>query len=114
MDPGSHILQATETEEAVEQHQYQSLVDSLMYLSVCTTSDIAYTLSYLARLSNKPNKSYWTAAKCVLHYLRGTADCGTMFTKSESEQCVGFSDANWAGDQQDGRSTSGYLFQMVG
>jgi len=48
-DPGSYLLQATETEEAVEQRQYQSLVRSLMYLSVCTRPDIAYAISCLEK-----------------------------------------------------------------
>ena len=98
----------------MKERQYQSLVDSLMHLSVCTRSDIDYAVSCLARFSSKPNKSHRTADKCVLRYLWGTADYGTMFTMSESEQCVAISDANWARDLQDKRSTSGYLFQIVG
>ena len=113
-DPGSHLLKATEDEEALEQKQYQSLVGSLMYLSVCTRPDLAYAVSTLARFSNKPNRSHWTAAKRVLRYLRGTANYGIVFTKSESGECLGYSDADWAGDQEDRRSTSGYLFQMAG
>ena len=85
-----------------------------MYLSICTRPNIAYAVSYLARFSSKPNKSHWTAAKRVLRYLKGTADHGIVFTKSESDECVGFSDADWAGDQQDRKSTSGYLFQLAG
>ena len=85
-----------------------------MYLSVCTRLDIAYTVGCLARFSSKPNRSHWTAAKRLLRYLKGTADCGIAFTRSESEECIGFSDADWAGDQQDRRSTSGYLFLMAG
>ena len=114
INPGSHLLKATEDEEAVEQQQYQSLVGSLMYLSVCTRPDIAYAVGCLARFSSKPNRSHWTAAKRVLRYLKGTANCGIAFTRSESEECIGFSDADWAGDQQDRRSTSGYLFLMAG
>ena len=114
VDPGSHLLKATEDEEAVDQQLYQSLVGSLMYLSVCTRPDIAYAVSTLARFSNKPNRSHWTAAKRVLRYLRGTDDYGIAFTKSDSGECMGYSDADWAGDQEDRRSTSGYLFLMTG
>ncbi len=114
VDPGSHLLKATEDEEALEQQLYQSLVGSLMYLSVCTRPDLAYAVSTLARFSNKPNRSHWMAAKRVLRYLRGTANYGIAFTKSESGECLGYSDADWAGDQEDRSSTSGYLFQMAG
>ena len=81
----------------MEQRQFQSLVDSLIYLSVCTRSDIAHTVSCLTRFSSKPKNSHRTAAKRVLRYLRGTTDYGIMFTKPESEQCVAISDANWEG-----------------
>ena len=114
VDPGSHLLKATEDEEAMDQQLYQSLVGSLMYLSVCTRPDIAYAVSTLARFSNKPNRSHWTAAKRVLRYLRGTDDYGIAFTKSDSGECMGYSNADWAGDQEDRRSTSGYLFLMTG
>ena len=114
VDPGSHLLKATEDEEALEQQLYQSLVGSLMYLSVCTRPDLAYAVNTLARFSSKPNRSHWIADKHVLRYLRGTANYGIAFTKSESGECLGYSDADWVGDQEDRRSTSGYLFQMSG
>ena len=110
VDPGSHLLKATEDEEALEQQLYQSLVGSLMYLSVYTRPNLAYAVNTLARFSSKPNRSHWIAAKRVLRYLRGTANYGIAFTKSESGECLGYSDADWAGDQEDRRSTSGYLF----
>ena len=114
VDPGSHLLKTTEDEEALEQQSYQSLVGSLMYLSICTRPDLAYAVNTLARFSSKPNASHWTAAKRVLRYLRGTVNYGIMFTKSESGELLGYSDADWAGDKEDRRSTSGYLFQMAG
>ncbi len=114
VSPGSYLMKAAEDEEAMEQQQYQSLVGSLMYLSVCTRPDIAYAVSYLARFCSKPNRSHWTAAKRVLRYLKGTTDYGICFMKSESDKCIGFSDADWAGDQQDRTSTSGYLYKLAG
>ena len=80
-----------------------------MYLPVCTKPDLAYAVGILARFSSKPNRSHWTAAKRVLRYLKGTANHGIAiaFTKSELGECLGYSDADWAGDQE---YTSGYLF----
>ena len=36
-----------------------------------------------------------------------------MFSR-DSAKCVGYSDADWAGDLSDRKSTSGYVFQMSG
>lgn len=63
VNPGSHPVKATEDEEAVDQQEYQSLVGSLMYLSICTRPALAYAVSTLAKFSSKPNRSHWTAAK---------------------------------------------------
>ena len=39
---------------------------------------------------------------------------GISYKREESNDCVGFSDADWAGDINDRKSTSGYLFQISG
>ena len=39
---------------------------------------------------------------------------GLLYTKNGSPNCVGFSDADWAGDLNDRKSTSGYTFLMNG
>jgi len=39
---------------------------------------------------------------------------GLLYSKSDSSNCVGFSDTDWGGDLDDRKSTSGYLFQVGG
>ena len=56
VNPGSHLMKTTEEEDTDEPRLYQSLVGSLMYLSVCTRPDLAYSVSTLAKFSSKPNK----------------------------------------------------------
>ena len=113
VNPGSHLVKASSDEEAVDQQSYQSLVGSLMYLATCTRPDLEYAIGNLARFSSKPNGSHWTAAKRVLRYLRGTPDLGIAFRRDVQRSCVGYSDADWAGDKDDRKSTSGYLFQVA-
>ena len=45
-------------------------------------------------------------------FLKGTANLGMLFRRDEDSDLVGFSDSDWAGDSDDRRSTSGYLFKM--
>ena len=113
-DPSNHLMKATEDEEAVDQPLYQSLIGSLMYLATCTRPDIAYSVGVLARFSSKPNQSHWTAAKRVLRYLKGTSNLGIVFRGDNSDVPLAFSDADWAGDIGDRKSTSGYMFCIAG
>ena len=54
------------------------------------------------------------AVKRILRYLKGTPNHGLLYSKEGSKDCVGYSDADWAGDVEDRKSTSGYLFQISG
>ena len=114
MGPGNRLVKATDNMEVLNQQSYQSLVGSLMYLATCTRPDIAYAVGTLARFTSKPNQTHWVAAKRVLRYLRGTSNFGIVFKGDESGTCKAYSDADWAGDKEDRKSTSGYLFQIAG
>jgi len=79
-----------------------------LYLSVSTRPDY-YAVSNLASFSSNPTKQHWTVLKHVIRYLKGTLNHGI-----NSKECVAYSDADWAGDIDDRKSTSGYLFQISG
>ena len=111
---GSTLNKATDDDECVDQKKYQSAIGSLMYLSVCTRPDIAYSVDSLARFTSKPTKEHWTALKRLLRYLKGTLQHGILYTKDGSSSCVGYTDADWAGDVDDRKSTSGYVFLLSG
>ena len=111
---GNKLVKATEQDECVDQKQYQSAVGSLMYLAVSTRPDISYSVGSLARFNSKPTKEHWVALKRVLRYLKGTKDLGILYSKAEKDSCIGYTDADWAGDQDDRRSISGYVFLLSG
>ncbi len=46
----------------------------------------------------------------MLRYLKGTVNYGILYSKDSSNECVGFSDADWAGDINDRKS----MFKSVG
>ena len=81
---------------------------------MCTRPDITYRVETLAKLSSKPNQTHQMAAKHVLRYLKGTYNFGIVFRGDEPGNCVSYSDADWAGDKEDRKSTSGYLFLFAG
>ncbi|KAJ9529713.1 hypothetical protein QJQ45_014482 [Haematococcus lacustris] len=94
------------------EHSYSGLVGSLLYLSCCTRPDITYAVGALARYMSAPTQQHWTAARAILSYLKGTADQGLVF--GEASELQGYCDADYAGDKDTARSTTGYVFAMNG
>ena len=92
---------------------YSELVGSLLYLSVCTRPDIAQAVGVMARYMANPKIEHWIAAKGVLRYLAGTTEYHIKFGGG-STQLVGYCDADYAGDIDTRRSTTGYVFLMNG
>ena len=114
VDCGMKLKPANEEEELVDQIKYQSAVGSLMYLAISTRPDIAYAVNSLAKFNSKPSKEHWVALKRVLRYLKGTVKYGILYQKGSMEITIGYSDADWAGDITDRKSTSGYIFMQNG
>jgi hypothetical protein len=69
-------------------------------------------MNQLCRHFNEPQKHHWRAALQVLAYLKGTQNHGVVFSKEKEAILTGWTDADWAGDKEDRKSTGGYLFKM--
>ena len=90
---------------------YAQLIGSLMYLSVCTRPDISQAVGALARYMAAPTVAHWQAAKGVLRYIAGTASYGITYGGDNLEA---YCDADYAGDLDTRRSTTGYVFNLGG
>ena len=95
---------------------YASAVGSLMYAMVCTRPNIAHVVGVLSRFMSTPRKENWTAVNQVFRYLCGTTDYGLCYQgRPRLERMLdirGFVDVDWAGDLEQRRSTSGYVFSL--
>ena len=85
----------------------------MMYLAVCTHPDIAFAVSSHAKFTSNPNKDHWTDLKRLFRYLQGTQQWGIQYTRDGAD-IKSFTDADWAGDLSECRSTSGYIFMLQG
>lgn len=47
-----------------------------------------------------------------MRYIRGSDSIGVCYSGSSSLETFGYSDSDWAGDVNDRKSTSGYIFLM--
>lgn len=102
---------------------YSQLTGSLMYLSICSRPDISYSVGVLARYMANPTTVHGQAAKSVGRYLKGTANHGITYggfppitsnTGSALTELIGYCDADYAGDIDTRRSTTGYVFMLNG
>ncbi|XP_030924682.1 secreted RxLR effector protein 161-like [Quercus lobata] len=60
----------------------------------------------------KPKESHWFAAKKVLRYIKGTLDFGLLYSYNNDAALYGYSDSDWGGDQDERKSTTGYVFYL--
>ncbi|XP_076029817.1 uncharacterized protein LOC143018343 [Oratosquilla oratoria] len=108
-DVSSVLLKDYDESDLFDTTKYQSAVGSLLFLSTKTRPDISYAVCNVAKYCNKPYQQHWSAVKRIFRYLKGTVIVGLLYTNEDVNECVGFADADWAGDRSDRKSTSGYL-----
>eukprot|EP00253_Pinus_taeda_P016872 PITA_16872 len=92
---------------------YASAVGSLMYAMVYTRLDIAHAVGVVSRYMNNPGKEHWMAVKWILKYLKGTTNQALCFGGSNIS-LQGYVDEDMAGDRDNRRSTTGYVFIVGG
>jgi hypothetical protein len=107
------VLPSQESDLMMEQQKYQSLIGALMWLSLGTRPDITYAVNVLARYNGNPSRNHYNEALRVLRYVNSTKTKKLTLT-TRNETLVGFTDADWAGDRVDFKSTSGYVFYFEG
>lgn len=108
----NHGLTLLSNKPPANKERYQKLVGKLIYLSH-TRPDIAYAVSMVSRFMHSPNEDHMKAVFRILRYLKSSPGKGLFFSKNGNLEVEGYTDADWAGDKSDGKSTSGY-FTFVG
>lgn len=88
------------------------MVGKLIYLSH-TRPDIAYAVGVVSKFMDRPQADHMDAIIRVLRYLKGTSSKGILYSKYRDLDLVGYTNADWAEDRDDRKSTSGY-FTLVG
>ena len=91
---------------------YKQIVGSLMYLTT-RRPDIIHVVNLISRFMECPEEIHLLAVKRIFKYLQGTASYGLLYEREEKLDLVGFTDSDYARDQNDRKSTSGYAF-MIG
>ena len=97
---------------------YQAAVGALLFAAICTRPDISFAVGQLGQYASNPDRSHFSALTQVFRYLRGTTEyrlCYKGTGRSQDNPTLsGYSDADWAGDIGQRRSTTGYTFLLCG
>ena len=92
-----------------DRRKFQEIIGSLMYLSLGTRPDMTAAVNMLGRFASNPGPEHFVAAKRVLRYLKATANWGLAYPKESDFNLKTFVDADWAGDTNSRKSTSGLI-----
>ena len=101
-------------EKAVDRTKYLQAIGKLLYLATATRPDLAFVTGTLARYSADPKEPHWLAIHRVARYLKATTHRALDYTASTEKVLQQWSDADFAGDEDTRRSTSGALVQLYG
>lgn len=81
--------------------EYQSRFGSSLYLPTAARSDIIFSVNNVTKFSANPRKEHWTAVKRIFRYFKESIIYELLYSENARPilyYCVGFSDADCAGD----------------
>ncbi len=108
-----------EESNIVDKKIYESMVGSLLYSSISTRPDISYAVSVISRYMKNPGQKHEEAAIKILRYLKGTVNTGLEYNCKDqlnNKELIidAYCDADWSGDLDDRKSTTGYVIKLNG
>ena len=113
--------------EMMKDVPYMNLVGALMWPAAMTRADISEAHHQLTKFNRDPGPAHWEAAQRVARYLKGTKRHGLLIdgtgitftdngdgTETLDQPVIFHCDADYAGDLDDRKSTSGLHVQIAG
>ena len=107
---GCKLIKDDESKE-VDQRLYRSMIGSLLYVTA-SRPDVMQAIGQVARFQATPKETHVLAVKRIFRYLKGTIDFGIWYPKGNDLTLVSYTDADWAGNIDDRKSTSGEAFYL--
>lgn len=92
----------------------RKIIGCVMYAILGSRPDMCASISILSRYQSCASTELLTCLKRVLRYIKGTLDLKLVYKRNDCNQInvKGFTDADWAGDNTDRKSTSGFCFKI--
>ncbi|KAM1116742.1 hypothetical protein ACFX1X_007342 [Malus domestica] len=83
------------------------MVGKLIYLTI-TRPDISYSVSLASQFMHSSTLVHWEIVKRILRYLKGSVGRGLIMKNNGSNHILAYTDADWAGNALDRKSTIGF------
>ena len=99
--------EGSEEQECMKKFDYRNLVGCLNYLACSSRPDISFAANFLNSFVENPGEKHWKARKRVLIYLKDSKSKSLVFRRGDKLTLECFSDADWAGNLDRRKSTSG-------
>lgn len=114
--PTNVKLFTPEIQDSTEIEPYRAAVGMLNFLSVQTRPDISFAVNYLERFNSRHNESHWSTVKHLMRYIKRTRSISLQFGTHRGSNSVveGYADADYAGDIDTRRSTTGFVYFVNG
>ena len=116
-EKGTKLMTATTDNTLCNLKMYQELTGSLNHLAVFTRPDITFAVSKLSKFNANPSTTHYKATLHVLRYLKSTRNYCIVYRRSLTvpiTDIIGYSDADFASDEDDRKSYTGYIFLING
>ena len=97
--------------KSVDSSLYRSMIGSFLYLTA-SRPDTNYNVGVCVRYQANPKESHMTALKRIIKYVKTIVRFGVWYSKDTNDVLAGYSDADWAENVDDRKSTSGGCFYM--
>ncbi|CAI7808778.1 unnamed protein product [Closterium sp. NIES-54] len=93
---------------------YQRKLGCLLFAAVTCRPDLSYSASQLATYIKRPEVEHMTELDRALHYLISTPTIGLIYYKSKTTtpKLIGYVDADHAGDPDNRRLRTGYIYRL--
>ena len=90
---------------------YRSMIGCLLYL-IASCPIISFSVGVCARFQANPKMSHLIAVKRIIKYVSGNSDFGLFYSKESNVFLAGYSNADWAVNADDRKSTTGGCFYV--
>jgi hypothetical protein len=104
-------LEDGEETPLVDNTLYRQLVGSLLYLTH-SRPYLSYVVGTVSRFMQELHELQWKDAKCILRYVQGTITFEIHYATDSTLDLIGFTDFNWASNNIECKSTSGYRLSL--